>query len=232
MQPCIDSFTKSYWSYHRTICWVKYALLTWCIFIDEWILIDKSSAKPYVEILYYWLPFLDYSTSPMQMTSRILIPALTFLKWGKPLPLMHQELVFGGWTGINHFCLRSHHHSFHSLICTIEHSSLRHPEWVDVTPVTSTHTDRYVSLFVDLSVIHIDLLLSNTITVNKIPFYTLGIRRYPGCSISLGIWIRGVDERHLYLRWVSFLKSSAWNVFYCHGNRKHCHSAVAAVPAR
>ena len=50
-QPCIDSFTKRYWSYHCAICWANYYLFAWWLFIDEWILIVKLNAKAYVEIL-------------------------------------------------------------------------------------------------------------------------------------------------------------------------------------
>ena len=51
-QPCIDFFTKRYGSLHRTICWAKYVLFTWWIFIDEWIIIDKLKAKTCIKILY------------------------------------------------------------------------------------------------------------------------------------------------------------------------------------
>ena len=44
-QPCIHYFTERFWSKHRTIGWTKYALITWWIFVDEWILIDKLKAK-------------------------------------------------------------------------------------------------------------------------------------------------------------------------------------------
>ena len=45
-QPCINSFIKRYWSWHRKICWAKYALFTWLI------LSRKLNPKMYVEILY------------------------------------------------------------------------------------------------------------------------------------------------------------------------------------
>ena len=50
-QPCIDYFTKRYWSKHRKICSEKYVLFTWWICKDEWILrkIKRKNVCRFVE---------------------------------------------------------------------------------------------------------------------------------------------------------------------------------------
>ena len=52
--------------------------------------------------------------TPMQMTSRIPIPTLTFLKWLKSLLFMYQCWDVGEWIVINHICSKTHHRPFHS----------------------------------------------------------------------------------------------------------------------
>ena len=59
----------------------------------------------------------------MQTISRTSTPSQTFLEWLKSLPIVHQVLVRGGWTGISNIRSKIHHHSFHSSIPTIYHSS-------------------------------------------------------------------------------------------------------------